>query len=363
MSNAESPTDGIEDRSATVQGSAGHRDPLELDSPRCLVIMYHYVHDPTPGAAGAAGFALRGFDASPGVCGLTSREFQLQLDRLCELMEPIDWPRMYAWMNGRGAIPDRCFLLTFDDGLADHAATVLPILEQRSLRGVFFVPGAVLSAQRMLSAHAIHLLLSTLDERAFEEELVSYLAAHEGGQTDWMASVDGAAAQALYHYESPVRARLKYLLTFTLPIDLRVAAVDALFERHIGSPARWAEHWYLGWDDLIEMRSAGHTIGGHGHGHEPYNRLTPAEQREDMRQVAAILRNGLGPGIHPFSYPYGRFDDDACSACRDAGFAQAFTTDSRWLTRHSDVFQLPRVDAVNVDAVLREEVACSPAHS
>lgn len=363
MSNAESATDGMEDRSPTARVNGGHSHPDELGSPRCLVIMYHYVHGRTRGAAGTADFTLRGFDASPGVCGLTSRDFQLQLDRLCALMEPIDWPTMYAWRNGRGSIPDRCFLLTFDDGLADHAATVLPILERRSLRGVFFIPGVILSAQRMLSAHAIHLLLSTLDERTFERELISYLATHGDGRTDWLASVDMAAARALYHYESPLRARLKYLLTFTLPIDLRVAAVDALFDRHVGSPARWAEHWYLGWDDLIKMRSAGHTIGGHSFGHEPYNRLTPAERREDMRQVAAILRNGLGPGIHPFSYPYGRFDDDACRDCRDAGFAQAFTTDSRWVTKHSDLFQLPRVDAANVDAVIREEVACSPAHS
>lgn len=363
MSNAESAADGLEDHPHTAGGSGGHGHPPDSGSPRCLVIMYHYVHDQAQSPAGAAGFNLRGFDASPGVRGLTGREFELQLDRLCGLMEPIDWPTIYAWMSGRGSIPDRCFLLTFDDGLANHATTVLPILKQRSLRGVFFVPGVILSTPRLLSAHAIHLLLSTLDERAFERELVSYLAAHGDGSIDWMASVDMVVARGLYHYESPVRARLKYLLTFTLPIDLRVAAVDALFQRHVGSPARWAEHWYLGWEDLIQMRSAGHTIGGHSYGHEPYNRLTPAQRRQDMRHVAAILRSGFGPGIHPFSYPYGRSDDDACNACRGAGFAQAFSTESRWLTKDSDPFRLPRVDAANVDAVLREEVECSAAQS
>ena len=116
---------------------------------RCLVVMYHYVHDTEPMTA-------------EGVKGLTSREFRLQLDRLCSAAEPIDWPALFAWSRGHGTLPQRCFLLTFDDGLADHARVVLPILQERGLRGTFFVPGAVLDSERLLPAHAIHLLLSTL---------------------------------------------------------------------------------------------------------------------------------------------------------------------------------------------------------
>ena len=336
-----------------------------------MVVMYHYVRDdaglPRPGSP----------DMSTGIKGLTTSEFRAQLDRLCELMEPIDWPTLYAWMSRRGSIPDRsrggrrscggrhssggrhCFLLTFDDGLADHAETVLPILEERGLRGVFFVPGVVLTSHRLLSAHAVHLLLSTLDEQTFERELLSYLAEHEDDRTDWVASVDVEAAQALYHYESPARARLKYLLTITLPVDLRIEAVDALFQRHIGSPARWARHWYMDWDDLFRMQSLGHTIGGHGFAHEPYTRLTPARRRQDLGRVAAVLREGLGPDIRPLSYPYGQFDDDTCAACCDAGFAHAFTTESRLITRGSDVFRLPRVDAIDVEAVLERELVWS----
>ncbi len=329
-----------------------------------MVVMYHYVRDQ------AELPRLSSPGVSPGVRGLTTSELGAQLDRLCELMEPIDWPTLYAWMRGRGSIPDHscggrdCFLLTFDDGLADHAETVLPILEERGLRGVFFVPGVILSSHRLLWAHALHLLLSTLDEQTLERELLGYLAEHVGNRfetgatpSDWVASVDMAAARALDHYESPGRARLKYLLTMTVPVDLRIAAVDALFQRHIGSSAQWARHWYLGWDELARMQSSGHTISAHGYLHEPYTRLTPAQRRDDLRRVAAILRDGLGPDIRPFSYPYGQFDDDTCVACCDAGFAHAFTTESRLVTQGNDLFRLPRVDAIDVEAVLEVETA------
>jgi peptidoglycan/xylan/chitin deacetylase (PgdA/CDA1 family) len=109
------------------------------------------------------------------------------------------------------------------------------------------------------------------------------------------------------------------------------------------------------------METLGHTIGAHGHCHEPFSQLSQAQCREDMHQIAAILRAGLGPDIRPFSYPYGQFNNDTCAACRDAGFVHAFTTERRWLTRESDLLRLPRVDTIHVAATLKEEVACSRA--
>lgn len=335
-------------------GTDGHglRDgQARDDDPRCLVVMYHYVHDDNPLPR------PRPTGQTEGIRALSCATFQAQVDQLCRVLEPIDWPTLYAWFQGRGSIPRRCFLLTFDDGLADHAHQVLPILQKDGLRGVFFVPGSVLATHYLLPAHAVHLLLSTLGDETLERELLRYLARQETG-IDWMTSMDTVSAEAMYHYESPERARLKYLLTVMLPPALRNAAVDALFEKHVGSSARWAKHWYLGWDEMIQMQSQGHTLGGHGQSHEPYTRFTPAGRRDDLRQVASLLRHGLGPDIRPFSYPYGLFDKDTCTACRESGFAHAFTTQRGWVTKESQVMQLPRVDTMDVDQVLNEEFAC-----
>ncbi|UCE62356.1 MAG: polysaccharide deacetylase family protein [Phycisphaerales bacterium] len=289
---------------------------------------------------------------------MTGSEFTRQLDLLRETLTPIDWPSLYAWAQGRADIPERCFLLTFDDGLADHARNVVPILEDRDLRGVFFVPGRILTSHRMLPAHAVHLLLAAIGEERLLDELDDYLKSH-GDEARGVDSLDPAAVNSMYHYETPVRANLKYLLTMALPNDLRNAAVDTLFERHVGASARWSRHWYLGWDDLVRMQSRGHTIGGHGFSHEPYIQLTPSQRDCDVHREAAVLRDGLGVDIRPFSYPFGRHDDAISAACRAAGFAHAFTTEQSWVTRDSDTMRLPRVDTINVAQVLAEEVTCS----
>lgn len=346
-------TDCMGTPESTIQSPRDHsRDEKSSDEPRCLVVMYHYVRD-------VETLPRSGMHTVPvGLGALSTRDFRIQLDQLGRQMEPIDWPTLYAWTCGRGSIPRRSFLLTFDDGLVDHAETVLPILREQGLRAVFFVPGAILTSHRLLPAHVVHALLAVLDAQTIEEQLLAYLQEHHGCGTYWAASIDINAARKLYYYETPQRARLKYLLTVLLPVELRNEAVEALFERHIGSVTRWARHWYMSWDDLVAIESAGHTIGGHGYGHEPYSRLTPGQRRDDLRRLTAVLRGGLGADRRPFSYPYGRWDKDAREACSEAGFVHAFTTERRLVTQEDNAFSLPRVDTIDVEAVLDKEVPC-----
>ena len=314
-------------------------DPSLPADPDCLAVMYHYVH--SDDASGRVEFRT----ARCAIPGLSEVEFCDQVDRLCETREPIDWPTLYAWTRGNGSIPHRCFLLTFDDGLADHARTVAPILEQRGLRGVFFVPGAILESYRMLPAHALHVLLSRVDETQIEDEIRKLSSAGVG-------EIPEEEARRMYHYESPPRARLKYLITVMLPIEQRSAALAELFERYVGSSERWARHWYLGWDDLTHMQAAGHTIGTHGSCHEPLTRLSPDARRRDLRRVQTLLAEGLGSDLRPISYPYGAFDEDTVAACREVGFVHGFTTRRDLIRPGADALTLPRVDTIDVNVLL-----------
>ncbi len=315
--------------------------------PYCLTVMYHYVRDRDPTLFG-------------GVVGLSAAAFAAQLDELSSHFEPIDWPTLYSWRQGRGSIPSRSFLTTFDDGLIDHVEVVLPLLEQRGLRGVFFIPGVVLAEHRLLAAHAIHVLLSNLGEERFARAVYDAWHYHDPSAAR-QAERQQAAAQSMYPYETPLRAGLKHLMHMVLPIEVRNALLDELFERHVGSARRWARDWYLHWDHVREMDALGHTIGGHGFIHEPYLRMTPAQRRKDARAAAAVLREGLGPDIRPFSFPFGSFDQDASAACLAAGFAHAFTTEPRVIQSDERVDCLPRVDTIHVHTFLENAAPC-PQH-
>ncbi len=314
----------------------------------CLAVMYHYVRD----RAGGPDAGIRGLDLAT---------FERQLDRLCAELEPVDWPQLYAWFSGWGDLPRRAFTLTFDDGLADHAEVVCPRLKARGLRGTFFVPARVLADGRMLPAHQIHLLQCRLGDDGFAAAVTAWLGAAHAGARDWLEHVDAQAAVQTYHYETAARATFKYLLTQTLPIELRNRMLDELFARHVGDSSAVASRWYVSWDQLAAMQSAGHTIGGHGLGHEPYLRLTPDEQMDDAAQSAQLLNDGLGVSPRPFSYPYGSFSEASTAACRAAGFVHAFTTHPVWIERGSDAYALGRVDTISVEAFLEQELAIAPS--
>lgn len=322
---------------------APEKDARVDDGPRCLVVMYHYVHDRAP-------------NPHRGVHALPPASFRDQLDALTAMLEPIDWPTLHRFLIGEGSIPHRCFLLTFDDGLSDHARHVQPILRQRRLRGLFFVPGAVLGGNHMLPAHTLHLLIEKLGVDRLREAVSRWLTDHSAAH--WLEQVEDAAARRMYHYETPERAWFKYLITMILPLDVRALALHDLFQAHVGDLREFASRWYLSPDDIRGLHSDGHALGGHGLSHEPLARLAPEERSDDLRRSFAALVELVGHRTFPFSYPYGSLDERVVMACRAAGFSAGFSTRSRWCRQSDSVFEIPRVDTIDVESMLRKETSC-----
>ena len=313
-------------------------------SARCLSVMYHYIGD-------------RRENAGDGAVGLSPDAFARQIDDLCSVATPIDWPTFLAWRRDRTTIPDPSFLLTFDDGLSDHIHAVAPILETRDVSAVFVVPTACVLNDHLATAHQIHLLLSAMDC----EELLSKVDRRLSLEGFIVDDAELTDAESIYSYESPQRARLKFLLHCVLPIDLRNRIIQVLFTDHVGDPTAFAKRWYLSRDEVRALHAAGHTIGGHSHKHEPLGRLTAEDLIEDVTRCAESLNDLLGRGDRPFAYPFGSTNNDVRRCCADAGFVNGFTTRSDWTRASDDAHDLPRVDTIHVGALLERELACMEA--
>ncbi len=324
----------------TATGDAHRLD----DEARCLVVMYHYVR---PGP----------IEPNDGIRGLTAAAFSDQLACLCRQLEPITWAEFCSWKGGRGTIPRRSFLVTFDDGLSDHFFTVVPTLEEFGISGTFFVPGAVLESPVMLPAHRIHLLLRALGTDGMIRELREAWPALglAGAFPDTGADEQ---VQQMYGYENASLAGLKYTLTMTLPIDTRNKLLESIFANHVGDEETWSRRWYLGWNHLVHMQSLGHTIGGHGFSHEPLTRLTPVQRDADVSKSFAILEDGLGSARRPFSYPYGCVDEGIVGSCSRSGFEIGYTTQSDWCLAGHNALESPRVDTIHVGAALKGLQLC-----
>ena len=96
-----------------------------MDPPRAVVVTYHSI------------------SAGPPPLAVWPRQFEAHLDAFeAAGYEAVSLNGLVEAFKGDGRLPDRCFVLTFDDGYRDFVDAALPILERRGLEATLFVTAA-----------------------------------------------------------------------------------------------------------------------------------------------------------------------------------------------------------------------------
>lgn len=131
------------------------------------------------------------------------------------------------------------------------------------------------------------------------------------------------------------------LLEHGLPI-LEEMNIPAAFFLVAGAAGR-KDDWYRGeesildWSEARELVKRGHTIGSHSLTHATLDRLAPGDVRREVRESRKILEDRLGVPITRFAYPQGVFTPEIIEAVREAGYEEAWATetgdDSRYQRR------------------------------
>ena len=78
----------------------------------------------------------------------------------------------------------------------------------------------------------------------------------------------------------------------------------------------WAEKYP---NELKEISSRGHEIGGHSYNHGHYQKMSYDEILADMEKCDAAIENVLGKDISYIRGGYGEYSDDVLSACENTG--------------------------------------------
>jgi hypothetical protein len=175
-------------------------------------------------------------------------EFEAQLDELGRSFEFVSRADLLSAVREGVALPDRACLVTFDDDLL----------------------------------------------AALESELV-----REGVD---VASVALEQATAMYRYDSPEAASVKYLLNVALG-PTRPEPVDQVFAERF-SEAELCDRLYATAEQVAELEALG-ALGAHSHTDRPLGVLEPAEARHDLERGADVLHRISGSRPRLVSYPYG----------------------------------------------------------
>lgn len=211
------------------------------------------------------------------------------------------------------ALPPRATVITFDDGLGNHAAVALPILERYGLPATFFVATAHLEPGRLLW---------------FNRLAVEAAAGSAPGEPACVARARLAALRVRYEAGEPAAA---------VALDLGDRAPDgplaARVAQALGGLTR-EQVRALGRSDLVEVAS--HTVT-----HPLLTRCAPEHMRRELVDSRRELEALTGRPVRWLAYPQDDHDDAVVASAREAGYEAACAVDRGGAP--GDLFRLSRV--------------------
>jgi peptidoglycan/xylan/chitin deacetylase (PgdA/CDA1 family) len=274
--------------------------------------MYHYVRE---------------YDAAyPYFRFLDVADFARQLDYFEQeygFLSLEEWEARLAGQPG----DDEKVVLTFDDAMSCHYRYVYPLLRQRGLWGIFYVPTLPYSDGRMVDVHKVHLLCGAIDGETLLREALERV-------TDEMVPFEKREEFHRLTYTRQVNlpgvSEFKRILNYFVDERFRTglladiaAAVDF---------AERSEDFYCTPDELREMADGGMIIGSHTRSHPVMSKLGPADQEREIRGSFDCLEAICQLRHKTYCHPYGgfhSFDQDTVRILDEVGVSYSFNVEPR----------------------------------
>ena len=272
---------------------------------------------------------------------LPPEAFRRQIRLLKARYSVISPDEMLAWSEKKLDLPSRAVLVTCDDGLVNNLTEMLPVLEEESVRCLFFVTGASCHDEpATLWYEELFLLLLRAPAGSFkissaDIEISGTLAGRDQRRALWWNSVKQL---------SQVGAASRNAFLDAARVHLRTGDSDASFPTNdLPSQRRFR---LLNRGELKQLESAGMTIGAHSMSHPLLSRLPPELARAEITESRAGLEAALGKRVWAFAYPFGDAQSvtpEILVMARDAGYAAAFLNWGGGLGAELPPFAIPRV--------------------
>lgn len=210
-------------------------------------------------------------------------QFKQDLEFFLKHFCPVSLDDLLNHLRNGAPLPQRGFLLSFDDGFREMAETVAPILKAKGVPAMFFINSAFVDNRELCFHQKIALLidrLATQPSAALEERLKQQL---------WEK---GIAADTIVAGLKSVRYAARAVL------DEAAALCDLRFDEFLRQ-----QKPYLTSEQIRGLLQDGFTIGSHSVDHPFYGDLTLEEQLEQTRQSLKFLQDKFEVKHRAFAFP------------------------------------------------------------
>lgn len=256
-----------------------------------LIVNFHYVHP-------------RMSDPYPAVFPTPPDELRAQLVEMGKSFQFVSGADLSRALAKNEKLPERCCLITFDDGLACQFEQALPVLDELKIPAIFFVSCLPLISGKALLVHKNHYVRRQASPGYLLQGLKGF-AAEKGIALPPIDAEEIAKARLTYRYDSEDSALLKWLLNFCLNSDQQAAFIDREFQNFYGNERNWARDFYMT-EKQIQNLASRRYLGSHCLSHRPLAKLPEADALQEMQSNQEELEKICGPQIDRWvSYPFG----------------------------------------------------------
>jgi len=213
----------------------------------------------------------------------TEDQFRGDLNFLLSKYQPATFTDVLSFVKNGKKKSNPFFFLSFDDGFAECATVIAPILKEKGIEAAFFVNPEFIDNPDFSHRQKISLIIENLaNSNKSELEKIHQLLVIENLSLEETAQV------------------LKKL-TFKDggKIDKIAAALDLNFKQLAGRIKP-----YLSLEQLKKLHSEGFTIGSHGFDHSEFQLLTTEEMKQQVENSFTYLESKLNIKNRLFSFPF-----------------------------------------------------------
>ena len=298
------------------------------------ILMYHYVR-PIKNSA------------YPNLKGLELKIFKNQINFFCRNYNVISAMDLKEIIT-KNRIPKKpSFLLTFDDGYADHYKNVFPYLLKKKVSGCFYMPTEIIEKKKILDVNKIHCILEKeQDSKKILKEINYILIKYFSKNLD---SYDLTKINLGSRYDNKNTVLVKKLLQFFLPEKERILIVNKLFHKIVNVEIKqFYQEFYMNKENIKDMYKNNMHFGSHGTSHTRLALLNKVEQEYEIKKsLSFFAKNGLNVKDLSICYPYGSYNLDSLKLSKKYKFMFGLSTEvgSVNIDKLKNYLSLPRFNA------------------
>lgn len=243
----------------------------------------------------------------PNVFSCSAKDLQAHLHFIKSNFEIINQDYFIEIIASGQLIDKRLAYITFDDGYLDNYEVAFPILSAMKVPATFFVATGLIESK----------VIPWWDEIAWH---IKHCNLNELKLTSWRKTIVLSKATT----NKNIREVLSQFKSASAPIEEQLIE----FRNITGLVLEDYLSEFMTWAHLLEMESAGMTIGAHSHSHRIFSSLNAKELSHELSHAKKLLEQQLTNEVLSISYPVGNastYNKDMFDEIERQGYQLAFT--------------------------------------